>query len=154
MVCGEIFNAMGGLAGNILIMSGRPKVALINSLIAFILIFSLAWFLIPAYGIMGAAISYVATIILINLLRVIELYLYENIQPFNKSYLKPIIAGFIVYMSMYLLVRQFEMGMFIELIVGSAVFVLLFFGLVWLFKLDMEDKYILEISFGKLFKSN
>ena len=102
---------------------------------------------------MGAAISYVATIILINLLRVIELYLYENIQPFNKSYLKPIIAGFIVYMSMYLLVRQFEMGMFIELIVGSAVFVLLFFGLVWLFKLDKEDKYILEISFGKLRKS-
>ena len=71
----------------------------------------------------------------------------------GKSYLEPIIAGFIVYMSMYLLVRQFEMGMFIELIVGSAVFVLLFFGLVWLFKLDKKDKYILEISFGKLRKS-
>lgn len=153
MVCGEIFKGAGGLAGNILIMSGRPKVALVNSLISFILIFSLAWFLVPAYGIMGAAISYVVTIILINLVRVIELYLYENIQPFNRSYLKPIIAGFIAYISMYLLVRQFEMGMFIELIAGSAVFVLLFFGLVWLFKLDKEDKYILEISFGKLRKS-
>ena len=154
MVCGEIFSATGGLAGNIIVMSGRPKVALVNSLISFTLIFLLAWFLIPAYGIMGAAVSYAVTIILINLLRVIELYLFENIQPFNVSYVKPIVAGVVVYILMYIIVSQFEMGMYVELIVGSVIFLLLFIGLIWLFKLDNEDKYILELITGRLFKSN
>ncbi len=153
MVCGEIFNATGGLAGNILVMSGRPKVALVNSLISFTLIFLLAWFLIPAYGIMGAAVSYAVTIILINLLRLIELYLFENIQPFNLSYLKPIFAGVVVYLLMHIILKQFEIGMYVELIFGSVIFLLLFMGLILLFKLDKEDKYILEISFGKLRKS-
>ncbi len=154
MVCGEIFNATGGLAGNILIMSGRPKVALVNSLVAFVSISLSAWFLIPVYGMTGAAISYAVTIVLINLLRIAELYLYEHIQPFNVSYLKPIIAGGIVYALMHIIVRQIDGEPYIKLIAGSAIFLLLYIGLIWLFKLDKEDKYILSLITDRLSKSD
>ncbi len=153
MVCGEIFNAAGGLAGIILIMSGRPKVALFNSIISFILILSLSYLLIPIYGILGAAISYSITIVLINVLRITELYYFEKIQPFKLSYVKPIIAGALVYLLMFFVIHQFNGALYMELIVGSVFYLALFFGMIWALRLDGEDKYLIEIFFGKLKKS-
>lgn len=152
MICGEIFNAVGGLAGNILIMSGRPKIALLNSTISFIIILLLSYLLIPVYGIMGAAISYSATIIIINILRVTELYYYEKIQPFKFSYIKPVLAGALVYIFMYFIIHLLDVGMYTALIVGSVCYLMLFFGLILIFRLDSEDKYILRLSLNKLRK--
>ena len=78
MVCGEIFNAAGGLAGNSLIMSGRPKVALFNAVISFILILILSYLLFRVFGIIGAAISYAITIALINVLRILNYIILKN----------------------------------------------------------------------------
>ncbi|RLD73921.1 MAG: hypothetical protein DRI87_02645, partial [Bacteroidetes bacterium] len=78
----------------------------------------------------------------------------EHIQPFNVSYLKPIIAGGIVYALMHVIVRQIDSEPYIKLIAGSAIFLLLYIGLIWLFKLDKEDKYILSLITDRLSKSD
>ena len=49
--------------------------------------------LILELGSLGAAIVSAISVVLVNLLRLSQVYLIFRIHPFNKSYFKPIIAG-------------------------------------------------------------
>ena len=152
LIFGELINAGVGLVGNIIIMSGRPKVALFNTCINFLVILTLCYFLIPVYGIIGAAFSYAVTTALINLIRLIELYYYEKIHPFKLSYYKPVVAGAIVFAVIFYAKNLIDLNQNIEMILGTLMFLLLFTFLLWAFKFDNEDKFVLELISNKLKK--
>ena len=154
LVFGELFNAGVGLAGNIILMSGRPKIVLLNSGINFITIVSLSYFLIPEYGIIGAALSYSITVMFLNIIRLIELYYFEKMHPFKLSYLKPLVAGIIVFVLVYYAKNGIDLNQYIEMISGTLVFLLLFVFILWVLKFDDDDKYIFSLISNKLGRSN
>jgi len=150
LIMGELVNAAVGLVGNIIVMSGRSKVALFNAGINFVVILTLCYFLIPLYGINGAALSYAITIILINLIRLVELYYFEKMHPFKMSYLKPLIAAVISFMIIYFTINAIDLNQYIEMILGSAVFLSIFVLILWVLKFDSEDKYVFGLISSKL----
>ena len=149
LVFSELISAAVGLIGNIIIMSGRPKVTLFNAVINFLMILVLCFFLIPEYGIIGTAISYAITVIFINIISLFELYYFEKIQPFKLSYLKPLIAAAIVFVIIFYAKTQININFYIEMILGAVVFLTLFILILWVFKFDIEDKYIFRLITDK-----
>ncbi len=150
LVFGELINAAVGLVGNILIMSGRPKVALFNAGINFLMIIVLCYFLIPEYGIIGAAFSYAITIAFINIIRLVELYYFEKMQPFKLNYLKPLVAAILVFVIVYYAKSMVDLNLYLEMILGALIFLFLFVFILWMFKFDNEDKYVFGLITGKL----
>ncbi len=150
LIFGELVNAGAGLVGNILIMSGRPKVALYNAGINFLAIVALCFYLVPLYGIFGAALSYTFTIVLVNLIRLIELYYFEKMHPFKLSYLKPLFAGAIAFVIVFYAKNLSVLNQNIEMIFGAIAFLIIFVLILWAFKFDNEDKFVLGLISNKL----
>jgi O-antigen/teichoic acid export membrane protein len=89
----ELVNVAAGPVGWALTMTGYPHLNLINAVVLLVTDAALALLLIPRYGILGAAISEATVLFLINLLRLVEVYVLLRIHPYNLSYWKPIGAG-------------------------------------------------------------
>jgi O-antigen/teichoic acid export membrane protein len=141
---GEFVNAAVGQAGNLIIVSGRPQLALINSMAAAILVIILSLLLIPLYGATGAAVAVAASIALINIARVMELVFLEELHPFKISFFKPLIAALITGVAVFWLKESFIINAYLELIIGALITIALFAFINHLLKLDEEDSYILN----------
>ena len=74
-------------------MSEKEKIVMYNTIGISILNILLNGILIPRYGMNGAATATALSIVLINLIMLIQVYKYLNIHPYNRNYLKPIVAG-------------------------------------------------------------
>jgi O-antigen/teichoic acid export membrane protein len=142
---GELVNAGAGLVGNLILMSGRPRVILANSIFRFMLIVTLCLVLIPTMGLKGAAISVAISQATINLVRLAELYYFERIHPFKPSYIKPLISGVTTFILTYLMMRYLDLNNYVELIVGSFLFLILYILGNWAMQLDEEDKFVINI---------
>ena len=117
---GQFFNLATGSANNILLFSGKSRVVMVNELIKGVFQIALNILLIPRYGIIGAAISMVASLTAINVLRLVEIYKLLRIHPYELDLMKPVGAAFTVYLLMIL-------GK--EMIQGSAALVMIPIGI-------------------------
>ncbi len=142
---GELINAGVGPVGNILIMSGRPRLALYNSAIMFILLVVLCLILIPIYGILGAALARAITLGVINIIRVIQVYYYEHITPFKLSFLKTLLAGIVSYVIIGYLNKLLHFATLWFVILGILLYLICFTIILTLLKFDDDDTYILKI---------
>lgn len=89
----QLVNVGVGSVGVLLIMSGKPIVELLNGVFFVALNVALDIALIPQYGILGAAIANGFTIALLNITRLVEVFVLLRLQPYNRTYLKPLGAG-------------------------------------------------------------
>jgi len=93
LACGNLLNAATGSSGALLDMSGYTVVKLLNATISVGLALALNLLLIPTYGIVGAAIAAASAIGIVNLLRVVQVRLLIGVGPYNRDYVKPLLAG-------------------------------------------------------------
>ena len=140
----EVINSSVGLAGNIILMSGRSGIILYNAIFSFLLTTVLCLLLIPGYGALGAAISLAISVVVINIIKLIELYYFEKIHPFKPSFYKPLLSGSIAFLLVYFTFDMIRLNPYIELAIGSISFFLIFILSNWLLKLDDEDNFILN----------
>lgn len=77
------FNLATGSANAILLMQGKTRIVLFNSLGFAALTITLLTILTPTYGLNGAAISVASAQILLNLLRVIQVYRLYGLLPWD-----------------------------------------------------------------------
>ena len=149
---GQLINAGTGSVGIILMMTGRPKINLLNSIALCVLNIILNYLLIPQYGIIGAAFATGLSIAIVNILRLIEVYYFLRIHPFKLNYLKPCIAGFLSLFLVYLVVHNFSPVSLSPLDASllSLFFVSLYTFFIFMFKLEKEDEYILKLVYQKL----
>lgn len=150
---GRFFDTVVGASGLMIMMVGKPKINTINSLIILVMKIILNIILIPKYGLIGAAISAALTIALIDIFRVCEVYYILKIHPYNRKFLKPIIAAIasvaLFFLTWQLIQTKFA-GIF-DIILPASVFLLFYFGILFTLKLDAEDKFILNSIYSKLF---
>jgi O-antigen/teichoic acid export membrane protein len=147
---GELVNAGAGSVAYILMMTGRSKIILLNSSILCVLNISLNYMLIPRYGIIGAGIATGLSIALIYILRLAEVYYFLKIHPYKLTFLKPCAAGFLSFFLFYFITTKLSPITIFNSAILALFFISLYFFLIYLLKLDEEDKYILKSAYQKI----
>jgi O-antigen/teichoic acid export membrane protein len=93
LVVGPMMSCFFGLAGNTLLMVGRPKLLLMNSTISGSLNIVLNLILVPVAGVLGAAIGTAISNFTISFLQIIELAKLEKLRFHLRIYLRTLIAA-------------------------------------------------------------
>ena len=137
--------AILGAAGPTLSMSGHTKLVLFNSIGTFILNFGLNIWLIPIYGILGAAIATLTSLTIIGLIRVTQVYFILKINFLNLKLIKPILSGLVCY-SVLIAIKPLiiEYSTFITLFIAIFTSIFIFGLILFLLKIEDEDKDILK----------
>ncbi|MCK5600743.1 flippase [Candidatus Pacearchaeota archaeon] len=89
----RLFSNSVGTVNQMLSMTGRQNLVLYNALGRLLINFFLNLFLIPKWGIIGAAIATGFTIILFNVVALIEILVTLNVHPYDKEYSKVAVSG-------------------------------------------------------------
>ena len=161
LTVGIMIQAVFGLGSPSLTMSGFQKYNLINALVALFTNIFLNIMLIPQFGIAGAAMGTTIALFLISLLRFFENYYLLGMNLLSTKLLKPILAGLSTGMIVYLVKPYiFESGYFdyhssilyliVYLLLGALFILLIYMVLIWILRLDDEDKDIVQVITNKL----
>jgi O-antigen/teichoic acid export membrane protein len=90
---GQIINSVTGPLGVMIDMSGHSKLTLFNSALHFALQAGLCIWLIPAYGIMGAAAAKSLSILFLRFVRLWQVHATLHMHPFQMKLMKPLAAA-------------------------------------------------------------
>jgi len=93
LAAGHLINATFGLAGYVLVVSGRSGLLLANNVVVAIVNVALGVYLIPRTGLLGAATAAIAGVSLLHTLVSIEVWLMYRVLPVGWATLKPVIAA-------------------------------------------------------------
>lgn len=90
LAIGNIIYTGTGPTGYVLSMTGRPGVNFANSIVAVALYVALGTLIVPEHGVIGMAVVDATVTAVANLARVVEAKLLVGVQPFGRSFLKPV----------------------------------------------------------------
>ena len=145
-------NAATGLVGVVLIMSGRERLELLNNLALGGLNVALNLLMIPKYGVLGAAVATGASIVLVNLTKLIEVYALYRVHSYTLSYWKPVVAaGCSVGVWKMLSCTGCLEGR--RWLIGVVAVGVTYLAVLAMVGLDAEDKEILAASWARLRRS-
>jgi O-antigen/teichoic acid export membrane protein len=141
----QLINCTTGACGFMIMMSGRTKINLMNTLSAFVLTVTISLLLIPKHGILGAALSLGVVITIVSLAKLIEVYILMRIHPFRRDFLKPLLAGGISFIVLYFVTNliQTSIHSIFRVFGGGALFITIYILTLHLSGLEEEDKIIL-----------
>lgn len=141
-----LIEALPGQAKQLLQMSSRQNIEFINSFVMIFINILLNLVFIPSFGVIGAALAFLLTIVVISLLRVIELKMIFGFLPFDFRYWKLLGYIFIAVIASFLII--FNCGIFLKSLVSAFIFVF-FAYLVYKLK-TQEDLLIWDSIRSKL----
>ncbi len=139
LMMGRLLDMYFGLNGHIFTSSKKYKYDLIFTLSLIGVVYFLNLYLIPIYGIIGAAISTAVALILYNLGRLLFVYFAYSIHPFNWKQFLIIILG-ILSIILVINIPMFDLNVWIQFILKTIITAFVFFGTILLFDLEVETK--------------
>ncbi len=147
LAVGQFINAAVGSNGLILSMTNYQKYEMLNGFFIASLNLGLNIWLVPKYGITGSAIAGMLAISLVNIIKLIEVYIALKMVPYNWKYLKPALSGAFTILIMFFLQIHITtlIGLFFALILS---FVIMLLCLI-LFGVFPEDKEIFKMFMSK-----
>jgi O-antigen/teichoic acid export membrane protein len=89
----HLINVSCGLVGWILVGGGRSRTLLINNAVAAPFNILLGLILIPRFGLVGTALAVLGSVIVFNGMAVLEVWLGYRVFPFDRTFVKPIVAA-------------------------------------------------------------
>jgi O-antigen/teichoic acid export membrane protein len=92
LAIGNIFYTGTGPTGYVISMTGRPGVNFINSLVSVGTYIVLGMWLVPEHGVIGMATVDMIVTALVNSARVVEAKILVGVQPFGRTFYKPVVA--------------------------------------------------------------
>ena len=150
LIIGQLVSVSIGSNSQIIIMSGRSKITLINSVIMFILMGIISVILIPKYGALGAAIAITITTIIISMVIFFQVLIFEKIHPYKLSFIKPIIAGIGSFIMVNYYASCVNLALILELTSGVLIYFVIFILILYILKFDEEDKVVFDAIKQKL----
>ena len=143
MAAGNFFYTGTGPTGYVISMTGHPGVNFVNSIASVGLYVLLAYIVVPTHGALGMAFVHAGVTALANSARVLLAYRIVGVQPFGKSFLKPMVAT--IAGAAVLLVWRLVPGDPIWLeIAGLVVAGLAYIGVLKVLGIDAEERYVWE----------
>jgi len=144
-------NSATGTSGALLDMSGHTRVKFVNSTTAVAASLVLNIMLIPVFGLLGAAMAALGATLVVNVLRIGQVWWLLRLQPYERSFLKPLVAGLVA------MAVGFAVGLvltdspsLIRLAVGTAAVVLTYTLVVMRLGLTAEDRLVLDRAARRL----
>jgi O-antigen/teichoic acid export membrane protein len=92
LAIGNIFYTGTGPTGYVISMTGRPGVNFINSIVSVALYVGLGLWIVPEHGAIGMAWVDTGVTVFINSIRVVEAYFLVGVQPYGRTFYKPVVA--------------------------------------------------------------
>lgn len=134
--------AAGGV-GTTLVMTGRQKLELLNSIVMVIINIMLNYFFIPKFGGLGAAIATGISFLTMELLRLFEVYFIYRVHPYNKGFVPVLSSGAISIAILYLLNHINILSDYFLFPLGILATITTFLIIFYLSTKTEEDRYIL-----------
>lgn len=142
---GTLFNASTGVCGSVVTMTGHSRLTFANSIIYLVTNIALDLLLIPAWGGIGAALAVTVTDVIINILRTVQVFVLFRIWPYNRSFLKPVIASVVAGGTTYLIVQRLtSLPVILEFVLGVLWLWGTYASIIMLLKLSDEDHLVLD----------
>ena len=137
----KIITTGTGSVGFILQMTGKQDIELVNTVITVMMNIGLNIWFIQSYGVFGAALATGISLTVINIAKLIEVYKLIGIQPYNRKYIKPIIAA-VLGVLVSLLFNSIE-----EIVVSSWIASIVIFSVIYstfllVLGLEKQDKIL------------
>jgi O-antigen/teichoic acid export membrane protein len=151
LAAGNLFYSGTGPTGYVLSMTGRPGVNFVNSIVAVGLYIVLGIMVVPDHGALGMAYVDAAVTAVINIVRVIEAKILVGVQPFGRSFMKPV-GGTIVGAAVLLLWRLIPGDPYWLEACGIGVALIAYLGTLRAFGIDEEERFVWEAIRGRAAK--
>ena len=134
-----------GSAANIINAFGKTKITMGCYLTGSAANFCLNLYLIPIFGINGAAMATAVSLVFVNVIYFISGYHVSKMQPFKPNHLKPIFSAIIAILFVYALTKYLIGISFFVLVAMFFVFLAVYFFLLLLIKgFDKNDLMIMR----------
>lgn len=143
-----VYAAMGS-GDTVLIMSGRPWLNLVNTLVIVAVNFALNLWLIPNLGILGAALGTLVSFMLLTLIRLFEVYRLFRIHPLTWRLSKPCAAAVLSFGCAFLAGSYAPDVPWFRMAVLPAIFLAVYLGVLCLLGLEKEDRTVLRRLRGR-----
>jgi O-antigen/teichoic acid export membrane protein len=141
-VFAQLTNAAVGPSGFLLMMTDHQYLTLLNHLSSGVLNAVLNVVLILEFGFVGAAMATASVLVGINILRIIEVWYFEGLFPYSLSYYKPIVAGILSSLAIYLL--TIPLNGFPLLVSGALLGGVVFLGILYLLGIEESERKMFE----------
>lgn len=144
LAVGNIFFVATGPSGQLLSMTGRPGVNLVNSVVSVALYVGLGMIFVPRYGVVGMAVVDAFVTALINIARVVEGKVLIGVQPFGRTFMKPVAAvlGAAAFLAMW---RVFLGHSLVVAAVGLVIGGLIYVSILGVLGLDPEERHVVDV---------
>jgi len=140
----ELVNVGTGMGGVILEMTGYTKLKLVNAVVRLALYLGLNLLLIPRHGVVGAALAALVAEGVINLLRLVEVFILFRLLPYHRSLLKPATAGLAALAVTWTIGQWFPAGSNLLRVAAQALLLFaVYVGATLSFGLSPEDRLLL-----------
>jgi O-antigen/teichoic acid export membrane protein len=153
---GQLLNTATGSVGFMLIMTGKPLANTINSSILCITSIFLNIFLVPVFGIIGAAYTSMLSILLVQLLRISEVWYFLRIHPYRIDFLKPILSAIAAIMIISIFALSIDrniLGVF-WLPASFSIYIIIYACFLLLFKLSHEDHVVIDFLKQRILRTS
>jgi len=149
LAAGNLFFVTTGPTGYVLAMTGRTGINFLNSFAAVVVYILLGALLVPRYGAIGMAAVDAVVTAMVNSARVIEAKLLVGVQPFGRSFMKPVIAtllGAVVLLGVRVAFGPDLVAGLLSLPIAGVVYV----AALWLMGVAQEERYVLGLIRARL----
>jgi len=141
----SLFNAGTGACGSVITMTGHSRLTLTNSIIILAVNIGLDLLFIPRWGVKGAALGETFSVVLLNSVRVVQVFILLRIWPYNPSFIKPITAALIAAGATYLASQSLtSWPVLLQVVMGAVVLWGIYVLVIALLGLSEEDHLILD----------
>lgn len=145
----QLTSASTGPSGTIMYMGGKQDLSFILGISALGLNIALNAWLIPLYGVLGAAIATCSSIVMVQILTVLAVRKLFSISPYDIKYWKPLLAGVLWILLAGIFNMTFKMDGYMWLLylfALEAFYVLL----IWTLGFAPEDQIVIDAVRRKL----
>lgn len=142
----NLIAAATGLCGVVVIMTNNVWLNTFNAALRLIFTVTFSFWLIPTGGVNGAALATAISLIAVNLILTVEVFLLFRLTPYNRTILKPLLAGLVAGGLTYAL-KQWGFGgqeTWGPTLLGLALLGITYGGVLVALGLSPEDRLILD----------
>jgi O-antigen/teichoic acid export membrane protein len=145
LAAGKLIDASTGICGVVINMTGRTWLNTFNSILTLTSTLALNLLLIPRTGIMGAAIAAATATTVLNVTRLLEVFVLFRLLPYNRDFAKPILAGLVATAVTWLItLRVFSGTGLVYAILGVIFLLTTYASMIVVLGLSQEDQLVLK----------
>ena len=146
---GQLASVGGGAIGPLLVMTGHQKRWSILSGVALGINICLNWYLVPIYGLTGAAVSTAVSLCGLSLFGVFQVWRILKMQPYDRRYLKGLTGAGLAIIGLSAYRFFFPIHSLPGVFIASLIAGIIFLAAVLALGLDREDRDFVRFGLAR-----